>query len=435
MTSISGLSGSQFSQNTTRNRHACTGIILILIVSLFAGTATAQENNEWPIFHGSDRSNKSTETGLLKVWPEKGPGMVWSVSGLGDGYSTVSIAKGHVYTSGKIGDQTYVFAYDLDGKLLWKAPNGKPWSTEKSFKKSHIGARGTPTYNDGVVYYLDEVVQLSAFDYKTGKQKWSLDLREAFDAIEPDWGYSASVLIDGNRLYCSTGGTKGFIVCLDKKDGSLIWSCNDVTGEAGHGTPKLIQYGGYRQLMNMTSNCVYGLDSATGKLLWKVDFENRVSINITEPIFHDGYVFVSSGYGIGCKLIKLVKSGADITTETVWKSELMDNHHGGVILHEGYLYGSGDKSRGWFCLDFMTGKQLWMERGKGSILFADNMFYCLEEKGTMRLIRATPEKFEEISSFEVPEGGKTMHWAHPVILDGRMYIRHGEKLFVYDVKG
>ncbi len=410
-----------------------TGCIAALVAFLLYGTTAAQKSGEWPIFHGPDRTNKSTETGLLKKWPEKGPEMVWTVSGLGEGYSTVSIAEGYIFTSGKTGNQTYVYAYDLDGNLLWKSPNGKPWTTNRNFRKSHIGARGTPTYNDGIVYHLDEVIQLAAFDSKTGKQLWTHDLREEFDAKEPQWGYSESVMIEGDRLYCSPGGSKGFVLCLNKKDGTVIWANKGLPGTAGHSTPKLVDFGGYRQLINMSTNSVYGIDSKTGRPLWDVYFKNKYGINIADPIFHNGYVFISSAYGQGSMLIKLGTSGKDITTETVWKSDLMDNHHGGVILHEGYLYGSGDKSRGWFCLDFMTGKQMWVERGKGSILYADNMFYYLEEKGTMRLVNASPDKFEEVSSFEVPKGGKTMHWAHPVVLNGRLYIRHGDKLFVYDI--
>ncbi|MFC1607526.1 PQQ-binding-like beta-propeller repeat protein [Candidatus Latescibacterota bacterium] len=419
----------------TKKRRLSTGCMAVLAAALLYGSALAQKGGEWPIFHGPNRLNKSTETGLLKKWPENGPRMIWSASGLGDGYSTVSIADGSIFTSGKFGNQTYVLAFDLDGKLLWKSPNGKPWTTERNFRKSHIGSRATPTYDDGMVYHLDEVIQLAAFDSKTGKQLWAFDLKEKYDAREPQWGYSESVLIIGDRLYCSPGGKKGFVVCLDKKTGKEIWANKGLPGSAGHSTLKLIEFEGSRQLINMSSTSVYGVDFNTGKPLWSVDFVNRYSINIADPIFHNGHVYISTAYGRGSMLIKLEKSGAGITPKTVWESELMDNHHGGVILHEGYLYGSGDKSRGWFCLDFMTGKQMWVERGKGSILHVDNMFYCLEEKGTMRLVKATPEKFEEVSSFEVPEGGETMHWAHPVILNGRLYIRHGEKLFVYDVKG
>ncbi|MBT4484989.1 MAG: PQQ-like beta-propeller repeat protein [Candidatus Latescibacteria bacterium] len=411
-----------------------TGFILCLLACLFCKTPSAQEKSEWPYFHGMYRNNKSAETGLLKEWPENGPELLWTVSGLGSGFSTASIAKGYIFTAGRIGKQTYVFAYDMYGKLLWKKPNGFPSETTKAFGKSNIGSRSTPTYDDGIVYHLDEFIQLTAFDYKTGKKIWYLNLREIFDAELPDWGFSPSVLIEGDRLYCSPGGKKGFMVCLNKKDGKLIWVCRDIPGTAGHSTPIFVEFGGYHQLINMSSNSVYGVDRKTGKLLWNSKFENRVSINVTDAIFHNGYVFISSGYGIGSELLKLKASGERIVPETVWKSDLMDNHHGGVILHKGYLYGAGHDSRGWFCLDFMTGKQMWKSRGKGSLFYADDMFYFLEEKGTMKLVKATHEKYDELSSFEVPEGGKGMYWAHPVVCGGRLYVRHADKLYVYDIK-
>ena len=412
--------------------YAC--LISGIIVSLFLGTTTAQEKSEWPYFRGVGRNNKSAERGLLKEWPGNGPELLWTVSGLGRGFSTVSIAKGYIFTAGRIGKQTYVFAYDMDGTLLWKKPNGLPSETTKAFGNSHIGSRSTPTYDDGVVCPLDEFLLLTAFDFRTGKKIWYLNLREVFDAELPDWGFSESVLIEGNHLYCSPGGKKGFMVCLNKKDGTLIWACRDIPGTAGHSTPIFADFGGYQQLINMSSSSVYGVDRKTGKLLWSSKFENKVSINITDAIFHNGYAFISSGYGIGSKMLKLKTSGERIAPETVWKSDLMDNHHGGVILHNGYLYGSGHEARGWFCLDFMTGKQMWKSRGKGSLFFVDNMFYCFEEKGTMKLVKATHEKYDEVSSFKVPEGGEGMYWAHPVVFGGRLYVRHADKLFAYDVK-
>ena len=408
--------------------------ISALIVCSVTGPAAAQDHDGWPMFRGVTRDGKSSETGLLKKWPENGPKLLWSVSGLGIGFTTVTIAEGHIFTAGREGKNTYVFAYDMNGKLIWKKPNGVPRETSKNFSKSYVGSRGIPTYNDGIVYHTDEYIQLTAFDYKTGEKIWYRNLREEFDSEFPDWGFSESVLIEGDRLYCSPGGKKGFMVCLNKKDGSLIWACSEISGYAGHSTSILKEYGGYRQLINMSPDSVFGLDRETGKLLWQSGLENKYSINFTDPIFHNGYVFIASAYGAGSELLKLNVTNGNIVQEKVWKSDLMDNHHGGVILHKGYLYGSGDKAHGWFCLDFMTGKQMWKARGKGSLFFADDMFYCFEEKSTMKLVKATHEKYDEVSSFKVPEGGKGLYWAHPVVFDGRLYARHTDKLYAYDIR-
>jgi outer membrane protein assembly factor BamB len=285
------------------------------------------------------------------------------------------------------------------------------------------------------VYHLGELGRLSAFDQKSGKEIWYLELREQFEAEVPEYGYTESVLIDGDRLYCSPAGKKGFMACLDKETGKILWTNTGVPGSAGFNSPVLADCGGFRQILSMSSRCVYGADPKSGKVLWTVAHENKRSNNATDPIFHDGHVFASTGYGKGSLLLKLAASRKEIIPETVWKTELLDNHHGGVLLHEGYLYGAGHDSGGWFCLDFLTGKPKWNVRGKGSLVYADGMLYCLEEKGTMKLVKAVPEKYELVSSFKVPRGGKGLYWAHPVLCGGRLYVRHADKLFAYDVRG
>lgn len=411
------------------------GLIFYLVFALSGCATMAQEECEWQCFHGPDRANKSPDKGLLKEWPEAGPELAWTVSGLGEGYSTVSIAEGYIFTAGMLDKQTYVYAYDLNGELVWKKPNGQSWVATQSWATTYTGSRSTPTYNDGVVYHLGELGRLAAFNCKTGNELWSMELREQFDAEIPEYGYSESVYIDGDRLYCCPAGKKGYIVCLDKNNGNLIWANAEIQEPVGNSSLIVYDYGGHRKLAGLTAHSIFGVDSETGKLLWHVDYKNSRSNNIADPIFHNGYIFASTGYGKGSILLKLKIAGEEIIPETVWQTELMDNHHGGIILHEGYLYGAGHESRGWFCLDFMTGKQMWKAPGKGSLTYADGMFYCLEERGIITLVRATPERYEAISTFEVPSGGKGFHWAHPVVCGGRLYIRHTDKLFAYDVGG
>ena len=404
-----------------------------LFFFLLGGDIMAQELPEWHSFHGPNRSNKSTETGLLSEWPQEGPELLWTISGLGKGYSSVSIADGHIYAAGIENQQTFVFAFDLEGNLVWKKPNGKSWDTEKPWAISYNGARSTPSYSDGIVYHLGELGRLTAFDSKSGDEVWSIELREQFDADIPEYGYSESVHIEGDRLYCCPAGKKAFLVCLDKNNGHLIWANTEIPGSVGFSSLVIFDYGAYHQITGLSSNCIFGVDLNTGKLLWHTDYENSRSNNATDPIYHNGYVFASSGYGKGSMLIKLNPSGSGITPEQVWHTELMDNHHGGVILHEGYLYGAGHNARGWFCLDFQTGTQMWKASGKGSLTYADDMLYCLDERGIMTLVKATSEKYEAISTFEVPDGGEGMHWAHPVVFGARLYIRHQDKLFAYDI--
>ncbi|MFC1650123.1 PQQ-binding-like beta-propeller repeat protein [Candidatus Latescibacterota bacterium] len=415
-------------------RSISAGLFLGLIAILFCGAAYSQENGEWRSFHGLNRTNKSTETGLMKKWPAAGPELLFEIDGLGEGYSTVSVADGYIFTAGRLNDQTMVFAFDMNGKPVWKKPNGKAWDTTMSWARTYTGSRSTPTYDDGILYHLGETGRLAAFDSKTGAEIWAVNLMERFNAGLPEYGYSESVLIDGDHLYCNPFGKSGMMVCLNKKNGTLIWANKEIPGDPSYSSAFTADFGGYHQIINISSNCVYGVDSKTGKLLWKTPFEAENPLNSTDAIYHDGYVFVSTGYGKGSMLVKLTSAGNKITPEKVWETELMDNHHGGVILHNGYVYGAGHNARGWFCLDMMTGKQAWIERGKGSITFADGMLFMLEEKGNMRLAKADPAKFDVLGSFDVPEGGKGPYWAHPVVCGGRLYVRHTDKVFVYGVK-
>jgi outer membrane protein assembly factor BamB len=409
------------------------GLGFLFTLSFF--TIVAQNSKEWPCFHGLDRTNKSADTGLLKEWPKNGPQLLWSISGLGEGYSSVIIAAGFLYTEGRSGDQTTAFCFDLSGKTVWKKTCGKAWNTSLSWASTYIGSRSTPTYDDGKLYLLGEGGRLTALEAKTGKEIWSKELTSVFDAPIPDYGYAESVLIDGDNLYVRPVGKKAYLACLNKHNGETIWMCNEIKGREGYSSFIIKDFGGFHQVIGSSGNSYFGVEAKSGKLLWNVDFANQRDLNVADAISYKEYVFVSSGYGKGSMLFKLKPTGTGITTEKVWESDLMDNHHGGVILYNGYLYGSGTNARGWFCLDFPTGKQMWKTpNGKGSITFADGMLYMLDERGNMKLVRAAPEKYECTGEFNVPKGGDSMYWAHPVICGGRLYIRHGDKLFIYDVK-
>jgi outer membrane protein assembly factor BamB len=409
-------------------------IIGTLALAITGCNIGAQQGCNWPCFHGQDRTNKSKETGLLKNWPATGPVLLNTISGLGEGYSTVSIADGYIFAAGMADKQTYVMAFDINGNQIWKKPNGQAWETTLPWATTYTGSRSTPAYDNGVVYHLSELGRLAAFDSETGKELWSTELRDRFDSDIPEYGYTESVIVDGDRLYCTPGGKRGYVVCFDKNTGNLVWASKDIKDSlVGNSSLIIFEYGGYKQVAGMTGKSIFGLDSEKGELLWIVGFANSNENNITDPIYYDGYLFASSGYGKGSILLKLEVSGDKIIPKTVWQNDLMDNHHGGIILNNGYLYGSGHNSRGWFCLEFMTGKEMWKSDGKGSLTYADGMLYILDERGIMNLVRATPEKYDLVSSFEVPSGGKGSYWAHPVVCGGRLYIRHTDKIFVYDI--
>lgn len=412
-------------------------IYLLALVLVLSGCKTKVKNEyEWSCFHGPDRTNKSTETGLLKEWPEDGPALILTIEGLGEGFSSLSIASGLLFTAGLVDGQPTVFAFDLKGKLIWKRPVGEAWSTTEWWAISYLGPRSTPTYDNGMVYFLGEMGLLIALEAMTGNEIWQVDLPKEYDAEPTEYGYTESVMIDGNNLYVRPAGKKGHQVCLDKENGKLVWANTEIPGLEGYTSPIISRIGPWRQVTGASAICYYGIDTKTGKLLWTVEVINSEECNISDPIIHDGYVFVATDYGKGSMLFRLNIAGGEIKPEKIWESPLMDNHHGGLIYHEGFVYGSGSRGHGWFCLDFMTGEQKWNETtDEGCITYADGMLYTMEQRGTMRLVKATPEKYEVTGEFKLPSGGKGFYWAHPVICNKRLYIRHADKIFVYDIAG
>ncbi|MEZ5072484.1 MAG: PQQ-binding-like beta-propeller repeat protein [Bacteroidales bacterium] len=411
-------------------------LFLLWLGMVPASSQTSRDDPDgWPEFHGKDRMNKSKGIGYLKQWPEKGPELLWTISGLGEGYASVSLAEGLLFTSGTLEGQTNVFAFDLNGKLRWRTPNGPAWKVEVSWARGYDGSRSTPTYDDGMVFHLSEGCRLIALDSQTGREIWSRNLMQEFDAPMPDYGFTESVLVDGDKLYVRPAGRKGFQLCLHKKTGETLWVNGDIPGTNSYSSAILTELAGIRQLVSNSSNCYYGLDPETGILLWKTEFANVYEVNATDPVVFRDQVFMSNGLGGGSELIRIHPDGSPLRVEKVWKTERMDNYHGGVIYHEGYLYGSGDRSRGWFCLDSKTGQEMWKISGSmGSLTFADGMLYLYEENGRMRLVKASPKGFEISGEFRVPRGGAGPFWAHPVVCGDRLYVRHADKVYAYLIK-
>ncbi len=406
-----------------------------LLCFIFSGITSvySQEHTSWPSFHGSDRLNKSTESGLLNAWPQAGPPLVWKINGIGEGYSSVSIADGLLFASGKSDNQTWVYAFDLNGKPVWKKPNGAAWEVKVSWASSYNGSRSTPTYDQGVVYHLSEAGRLSAYKSKTGELIWARELTKDFQAEIPMYGFSESVLIDGNNLYVRPGGKMAHQVCLNKMTGATIWVNNEIPGTIGYNSLIIKDFSGFRQIIGASSNCFYSVDVKTGKLLWKYDYENQHSLNCVDAITFNEYVFISTS-GKGCTLLKMKPSAEKLSVETVWQNDqVMDNSHGGIMLHNGYVYGAGNTTRSWFCVEFLTGKVIWKTPGSGSLTYADGMVYLYDEKGTMKLVKASGDSFEKTGEFKVPAGGKGPYWAHPVVCGGRLYLRHDDTIFAYDI--
>ena len=410
-------------------------ILLFLILNMSVVALSAEAAN-WPCFHGSARDNIAPDTGLLEIWPKDGPELLWTASGIGHGYSSVSISAGRIYTAGMIDRQTHVTAVDMSGNTLWQRLNGQSWqaSERQPWAISYAGSRGTPTVDGDTVYHLSEMGNMSAFDAETGRQRWHVHVIKVFNAERPKYGLSESVLVHGDAVFCCPGGADGYVVALSKETGRTLWTNTEINDPVGYCSPVPAIIDGVEQIVSMSANRVYSFDPKDGHMLWNYTFGNERNNSATDVIVNDGLVYASCGYGGGSILLRpQQKDNGDFHVESVWKSELLDNHHGGVILLNGCLYGSGHESRGWFCLDFKTGRQRWQAPGKGSLTCAGDWLYCLDEKGTITLVKATTEERQEAGSFRLPRGGKGLYWAHPVVCGGRLYVRHSDQLFTCDI--
>ena len=407
-------------------------VALFLTILLTGGVCSA---DDWPQFRGPNRDGKSAETGLLQKWPEGGPRQLWSVEGLGIGFASVAVADGLIYTTGMLGSEGFLFAYDLNGKFQWKVSYGPEW------RRSHKGTRTIPTVDTDRVYVFSGTGVLACFDAKSGEKKWAVDTLEKFQGRNIMWGIAESVLIAGPCAICTPGGPDASIVALDKMTGQTVWTSKGLSENSAYCTPALIEIRDAQLIVTMLKKSVVGLDAKTAKVLWKDNVKigiGRANHPVT-PLYHDGHVYFTAGYDKGGVKYKLSPDGTGATK--MWDDETLDVHHGGVVLVDGYIYGANWKGNGrgdWVCLDWDTGKVMYEAKwngNKGAIIYADNMLYCYDENtGDLALIKASPKSFEIVSSFRITRGsGK--HWAHPAISDGRLYIRHGDVLMVYDIKG
>ncbi|MBN1846584.1 MAG: PQQ-binding-like beta-propeller repeat protein [Sedimentisphaerales bacterium] len=393
---------------------------------------------DWPQFRGPNRDGRSPETGLLGLWPENGPPLLWTAQDIGEGWSSAAIAAGCVYITGQIDGNGYLFCFDTAGAPLWKVPYGREWT------RSYPASRTTPTIRDGRIYVFSGLGVVSCFAARDGQPLWSRDVVAEFEGQYPQWGLSECLLIDGENVICTPGGTKASVVALDRTTGAVRWACTELTEPSAYGNPQIVEYRGNRLIVTMLRDSVVGIDAAGGALLWRQSFDDYHTdrqrlVNPNVPLYHDGGVYTTSGYNNGGAMIRLFADPRKV--QRLWTDKTLDTHHGGQVLLDGHIYGSSwtQNTRGdWVCLDWDTGRVVYedsWQSNKGSIIYADGRFYCVDEnQGNVALVAATTEGFRPISAFRVTRG-KGKYWAHPSIADGRLYLRHGAFLMAYDIRG
>ncbi len=389
----------------------------------------AAVESDWPQWHGPDRNNVSTETGLLKEWPRGGPPMIWSITGLGKGYGSLAIQGDSIYVQGTQGNNSVVFRLNRsDGKTVWARALGRTLNQEKGG-----GPRGTPTADGERVYALSENGDLACLRSSDGSLIWARNILKDFNGSNPEWLVSESPLIDGNNLIVTPGGKQAGIVALDKTTGKTVWKTEGLSDPAAYSSCIVADVQGVRTIMTLTSQAGVGVRAKDGMLMWRYEKVANDTANVTTPVFFKDKVFYTSAYNTGCVLLRLKAENNVVKAEQVYFSRDMMNHHGGVILVNGYLYGFSNAIL--TCMEFETGKVMWRNRsvGKGCLTYADDRLYLLGENNTVGLAEANPSAYVETGRFQISDQGWPS-WAHPVVCGGRLYIRNQGVLACYDIR-
>jgi outer membrane protein assembly factor BamB len=411
-------------------------LFLILTVTL-SQICSAQTISE---FRGPGRTGIYNETELLKEWPESGPEKLWSADDLGKGYTSPAMGKDYIYVTGRIDTMDFLTALDYNGKTVWQVEFGR------SRNKSYPDTRCIPTINGDKIYLVSGMGEVACHDLATGERIWKRNAFEEFSGIPGPHGIAESPLVVDDKVFFTPAGFETTMIALDKFSGELIWKTKSLNDSTAYVSPLFVNHNGQKMIIQLIANTLFGVDPSNGQILWDFNYidirppEENPKLkwtNCNTPIYHNGELFVTKGYNHPAAMFVLDENGRGITLK--WTNDLLDTHHGGDVLIDGYLYGSTwihNADGNWACIDWETGEDKWEAEmnNKGSIIAADGMLYCYDEKrGQLALVKPTPEKFDIVSSFRIDEGSGP-HWAHPLIHNGIMYIRHGEVLMTFDVR-
>jgi outer membrane protein assembly factor BamB len=427
----------------TRLRVLCQSALVLLIAMAASAAEYQPAPGDWPGFRGPNRDGISKETGLNHTWSEDGPPLLWTTTGLGGGFSSVSIAGDKIFTMGDHEDGQYVMALKLeDGDELWKTRIGDAW------KESYLGPRCTPTYDGELLYAIGTHGDLACLETATGKTRWHKSFKKDFGGkMMSGWGFSESPLVDGDKVLCTPGAADAMIVALDKKTGDVIWkSAVPSIGENGkdgaaYASIVISNGAGTKQYVQLTGRGVIGVSANDGKFLWGYNKIANKTANIPTPIIHDDYVFCSTGYQTGAALLKLNRTSDGVEAEEIYflNSKTLQNHHGGMIMVGDYLYGGTGHNLGFpVCVEWLTGKVVWNGgRGPGSgsaaVVYADGSTYFRYQNGVIAEVEATPLGYNLLGKFELPAGEKPS-WPYPVVAGGKLYLREQDNLYCYQLK-
>jgi outer membrane protein assembly factor BamB len=384
----------------------------------------------WPQWRGPRRDGHSTETDLLPRWPEGGPKLVWKIDGLGTGWSSPIVVAGRIYITGDVDGQLVLFAFDRDGKPIWRTTSGASWDGP------YPGARAACTFSEGNLYHLNAHGRLVCLEAATGEELWSTNILQRFAAKNITWALSECVLVDGPRVLVTPGGREALIAALDKTTGKTVWATPPPSDDpTSHSSPILLRLGGRRVIANSSAAHGFGVDADTGRLLWTVPQKNRFGTNVSTPVYGDGRIYYVTPYAELGRQYRLRADAEGIAAEHVWTCPL-ETVTGGSVLVGDVLYSSFYRNpKSWLAVDWRTGatKHELTEFTSGAAIWADGRLYVLDESGAVGLIEPAADGLDVVGRFRLFERRERDAWTHPVLCDGRLYLRYHDTLWCYDV--
>ncbi|MCD4736144.1 MAG: PQQ-like beta-propeller repeat protein [Bacteroidales bacterium] len=404
-----------------------TFFLIIVVFQLIVKCTSVNPHSEISQWRGPDRNGIYPETNLLTEWPEKGPELIWDYHGLGKGYSSAAVTSERIITAGTIDSISYLHAFDHNGNKLWETRLGPEWM------KTFPGMRSTPLIVGDTGYIINGLGNLFCFSSETGQILWSKDMLKQFHAKNIQHGINENLLIDGEKLFCTTGGPDSNIVALNRFNGDLIWTSKGSGERSAYCSPLLVNHHGLKLFITMTFKSLVAVNAENGDVMWIKPLEgDEYGIHAQTPHYRNGHLFVQDGYEIGCFMLELAEDGKSY--EEIWKNKLMDETNGHSVIIGDHIYGAAETKKQFVCLDWYTGEVKYATReiSEGTVIAADGMLYCCTYAGQLSLVRPTETEFQITSSIQLPGKGKE-HIPHPVIKDGRLYIRHISSLRVYSL--
>lgn len=404
-------------------------ILLFLSTLVMTAPGLCRAGHDWPQWRGPDRTGVSNESGLLQKWPEGGPPLIWEIDGLGQGDSSPVTFGRYLFIQGTRGRDSMLFCRDRQsGAPLWELR-----IDAMHLNGNNPGPSSTPTVDGDRVYALSGNGTLVAARVEDGAVLWQRNLLRDLNGAKNGWGYSESPLIEEQKLIIAPGGREGTIAALDKLTGKTLWRSRGMKEKSGYASAIAANVGRLRVIIHFTQVAGVGMDAENGNLLWRYAAPANRTANASTPVFHQNKVYYTSDYGNGGGLLQLAPVDRRLLTRELFFNRTMKNHFGGVVLIDGYLYGSSGSIL--TCMNFDTGDAAWQDRsiGKSALTAADGRLYLLSERGIVGLVGATPDGYELHGSFNLREINSPTRTA-PVVSDGRMYVRNGSRLGCYDVR-